>query len=270
MSELKIDRETIINKILTTLRPLNFAYALWEGGAVAYNRVDEWSDINLRVVVKDDYVEEIFNALESAMKTLSAIEYKYSLPKPTWHGHAQAFYQIANSSQYLIINCLVIKHSSSNKFLEAEVHGNVIVYFDKIFLSPQNTDSIGFLKKIQQRVKDIENRVQLTEVLINKELNRKNYIEAYDNYYRSLLDLLVEILRIRYSPYHYNFKATNISYDLPIGIVKSLKKLYFVKDEKQLEVSFKEAINWLKNELSTLNLNNIKENYFEKTNNPRR
>jgi len=265
---MEIDRETIINKFSTTLLPLNFAYAMWEGGAAAFNRVDEWSDINLSVVVNDDYVEEIFNAVDSTLKTLSTIEYKYFLPQPTWHGHAQAFYQIANSSQYLIINFLVVKHSSSYKFLEAEVHGNVVVYFDKIFLTPHNIDPKGFFKKIQQRVKDIESRVQLIEVLINKELNRKNYIEAYDNYYRSLLDLLVEILRIKYSPYHYNFKTINLSYDLPDDIVKSLKKLFFVKDEKQLEISYNEAINWLKNELRILDLNIIKEKYFEKKNNP--
>lgn len=267
---MEIQRETIINKISATLRPLNFAYAMWEGGAAAYNRVDEWSDINLSVVVNDDYVEEIFNAVDSTLKTLSTIEYKYFLPQPTWHGHAQAFYQLANSSQYLIINFLVIKHSSSNKFLEAEIHGNVVVYFDKIFLTPHNIDTKSFFKRIQQRIKDIESRLPLIEVLINKELNRKNYIEAYDNYYRSLLDFLVEILRIRYSPYHYNFKVKNIAYDLPDGIMKSLKKLFFVKDEKQLEVSYIEALNWLKNELSTLDINIIKEKYFEKTNNPRK
>lgn len=263
MSEVDIDRKTIIDKIITTLKPLNFAYAMWEGGAAAYNRVDDWSDINLNIVVNDDYVEEIFNAVDNALKSLSTIEYKYFLPQPAWHGHSQAFYQLANSSKYLIVNLLIIKHSSSNKFLETEVHGNVVVYFDKIFITPHNIDTKGFFKKIQIRIKDIENREQLIETIVNKQLNRKNYIEAFDYYYSSLLDLLVEILRIRYSPYHYNFKALNISYDLPEDVVKSLKELIFVKDEEQLEVKYNQATNWLKSELSSLDINIIKDTYFE-------
>lgn len=263
-----IERKIIINKIASTLKPLNFAYALWEGGAAAFNQVDEWSDINLYVIAKDDYVEEIFNAVDSSLESLSTIDYKYDLPQPTWHGHAQAYYHLTNSSKYLIINFLVIKHSNPNKFVESEVHGDVVVYFDKIFLIPHNLDIKGFFKKIQMRLKDIESRVQLIEVFVSKELNRKNYIEAYEYYYRSLLDLLVEILRIRYSPYHYNFKATYIAYDLPDDVVGRLKKLYFVKDGEQLEANYNEAFNWLKSELSTLDINIIKDRYFEKKNNP--
>jgi hypothetical protein len=40
-SEKKLTREVIIQALVDALKPFDYVYAFWEGGAVAFNRVDE-------------------------------------------------------------------------------------------------------------------------------------------------------------------------------------------------------------------------------------
>ena len=60
---LTLGRETIIQTLVDSLEPLNYTYALYEGGAVAFGRIDDWSDIDLYLVVDDDKVDDAFAAV---------------------------------------------------------------------------------------------------------------------------------------------------------------------------------------------------------------
>jgi predicted nucleotidyltransferase len=75
--------------IIATLEPKDFVLALWQGGSAAHGSTDEWSDIDIQVIVEDDRVEETFDIIEESLKTLSEIRFKWRVPEPTWHGHSQ-------------------------------------------------------------------------------------------------------------------------------------------------------------------------------------
>ncbi len=51
-------RESILETITATLRPLEFVLALWQGGSAAHDYTDEWSDIDIEAIVQDDHVEK--------------------------------------------------------------------------------------------------------------------------------------------------------------------------------------------------------------------
>jgi len=76
-----LSRDTVIRVLIAALEPLDYVHALWEGGAVAFNRLDEWSDIDLYLVVDDEKVEEVFSAVEEALASLSPIKQKYEVPR---------------------------------------------------------------------------------------------------------------------------------------------------------------------------------------------
>ncbi len=82
-------RDKILEKLITTLEPLDFALALWQGGSAASGYTDEWSDIDIHVIVQDNCIEETFDIVETSLKTISNITFKYRIPEPTWHGHSQ-------------------------------------------------------------------------------------------------------------------------------------------------------------------------------------
>jgi hypothetical protein len=66
----KITRKDIIDKLITGLKQKDFVYALWEGGAASFNRVDKWSDIDLYLVVKDDKVEVTYRNMKQILKDI--------------------------------------------------------------------------------------------------------------------------------------------------------------------------------------------------------
>lgn len=48
-----LDRREIISVWKKVLEPLDYVQAFWEAGAISFGRVDEWSDIDLYLVVDD-------------------------------------------------------------------------------------------------------------------------------------------------------------------------------------------------------------------------
>ena len=117
MANSGLKREEIIKALKERLEPLDFVLAMWEGGAAAFGRVDEWSDIDLQVAAQDDRVAEVLPIVEEVLLSLSPIDIKYEIPQPTWHGHAQTFYRLGNASRYLLIDFVVIKQSSPIRWI---------------------------------------------------------------------------------------------------------------------------------------------------------
>jgi predicted nucleotidyltransferase len=69
-------RQRILEVIIATLQPKDFVLALWQGGSAAHGHTDEWSDIDIQVIVEDERVQETFDILEESLKTISEIRFK--------------------------------------------------------------------------------------------------------------------------------------------------------------------------------------------------
>ncbi len=254
-----ITREEIIATLVTALKPLNYVYALWEGGSASFSRIDQWSDIDLYLVVEDEKVEDSFNSMEQNLLNLSEIELKFRLPEPTWHGHSQIFYRLKKTSPFLFLDVVVIKKSSKDKFLQFRIHGEPVVYFDKIAVvkdDPINPEY--FLNKIQARLEMLKTNFDLFQVLILKELNRGNEIEAISYYLSYTYRPLVEVLRIKFCPYHHNFHNSYIYYDLPPEVVKRLHKLNFIANSEGLRQCRAEAEVWFWEIINSINQDDLK------------
>lgn len=242
-----LTRDIVIQTLVKALKPLNYAHAFYEGGAAAFNRIDEWSDIDLYLVVDDQKVKDAFLVVDKALKSLSPIKQKLEIPQMPWPGVSQAFYKLKNTSDYLLIDFVVLKLSSQEKFLEPKMHGKVVFYFNKSGrVKPPPFDKNVFTKKVHERVKRLETRLEMFNVFVQKEINRGNYLEALDLYHAVTLATLTEALRIRYNPVHHEFKTRYIHYELPLKTVEKLKQLSFVKDEEDLQKKFREATNLCK------------------------
>ncbi len=245
--EKKVTRNTVIKTLVHAFQPLDYAHALYEGGAIAFNRLDEWSDIDLYLVVDNDKVDEAFHDAEKALKTLSLIKQKYEVKQLPWPGVSQAFYKLEGASEYLLIDFAVLKLSGPEKFLEPEIHGKPVFYFNKsnkIKAVALDRDSVN--KSLQERFVRLRDRFTMFSIFVQKEINRGNFIEALGLYYSLALGSVVDALRIKYSPFHHDFKTRYIRYELPSEIVEKLGRLYFVRDEKDLERKYREATKWFK------------------------
>src|SRR5215210_3380042 len=119
-----VTRDAIQQALREALEPLDYVYAMWEGGSAATGRSDEWSDIDLQVDAEDDRTEDVFATAEDVLRKLSPIDLVYRLPEPTWHGHSQRLYRLRDASPFLMVDFVVMRHSSKEKFLQPEIHGN--------------------------------------------------------------------------------------------------------------------------------------------------
>lgn len=241
----RLTRGVIVQTLVEALQPLDYVHAFYEGGAAAFNRIDEWSDIDLYAVVDDDKVNDTFLTVEKALKSLSIIKQKYDVPQTGWPGVFQAFYRLKNTSEYLIIDFAVLKLCSQDTFLEPEIHGDVVFLFNKKdkVKRPQ-LDRDAFIKKVCARLERLRARFDMFNSFIQKEINRGNTLEALDLYHAITLGTLVETLRIRHNPLHHDFKMRYVHYELPQETIRKLGYLHFVKDKEDLQQKYLEASNW--------------------------
>jgi len=176
---------------------------------------------------------------------LCPIEQKYEVPNLPWPGLSQAFYRLRDTSEYLIIDLVIMRLSSPDKLLESEIHGRALFYFNKSnCVKIPLLDRIQFISRLRGRLERTDRRIGMFNSFVQKEINRRNHLEAVDLYYNLVLAALVEVLRVRYNPFHYDFKLRYIHYELPQQIIQELKDLYFVKDERDLQEKYRKAISW--------------------------
>jgi predicted nucleotidyltransferase len=240
-----LDREIIIGRLATALEPLTYVHALWEGGAAAFGRLDQWSDIDLYVDVDDVSVEDAARVTEEALAYLAPIELKYLPPVPPPGNYLHLVYRLEGTPKCLLIDIAVVRHSSPDKFLEPEIHGRSRFLFNKggaIVCPP--ADRAKLAAAMRASLAKTRLRFDLLSGFVAKELARGNYVEALDIYTRLVLGSLVEALRARHDPVRYNFGPRYLRYHLPAEAVAKLEDLYFVRNPKDLEAKCARAEAW--------------------------
>jgi predicted nucleotidyltransferase len=224
-------REKILETLITALEAKDFVLAFWQGGSAAHGYTDEWSDLDIEVIVKDDEVQQTFDAVEEALQTISEISLKYRVPEPTWHGHSQTFYQLAEANPFLVIDFAVMKQSSRNDFLEVERHGNAVIAFDKANLVvPKNVNQSEHFSQMKERFTHQKKLFNFLQVFVKKEINRGHLAQAIANYQLYTLRNLVELLGMLYRPYRYDFTIKYFNRDFPPEVVARVEPLFCITD----------------------------------------
>ena len=243
----KLTRKVIVRRLIDGLKPLDYVYAFYEGGAAAFGRIDEWSDIDLYVVADKDRADDVFAQAEKALGEVSPVELKFRTPMLPWRGISQTFYRLEGTSEFLLVDLAVLECDAPEKFLEPRIHGSPVFYFNKRGgVRQPEWDENAFQEKLEGRRQTLSVRFEMFNVFVEKEIKRGNLVEAVEFYRGLVLALLVEALRLRYSPYHVEFRTRYVQYDLPHDVVERLGRLYFVKDEKDLLQKCHEAVTWFR------------------------
>lgn len=256
-----ITRDRVMKKLNEKLPPVDYIHALVESGGLAFGRVDEWSDIDLGITADDDKGAETMTLVEHALEELCPIDLKYVVPGPTWHGQEQVFYRLQNASPFLLIDLCIGKRSHMGEAMSREITGDSIIHFDKTGLarvaSFNEKDKAEFLAHLHKHLADSRVKFDLFQILIEKELNRGNLVEAQQFYFGFTLKPLLEVLHMRYYPAHYSFHFRYIYYDFPPEVAQRIEDLYFVKDRADLVNKFEQAKAWYAAAVNWLDKNPI-------------
>jgi predicted nucleotidyltransferase len=258
MPKENVSRERIVNAVVNALEPLGYVNALWEGGAVAFGRLDRWSDVDICVDAADDRVEDVFPVTEAALEALAPIELKLDVPPASTHGYVQAFYRLQGASRFLLVDLAVFKHSEPNKLLEPEIHGNSKFHFNKQgAVRIPSLDRAAFVNRMKAGVKRLLLRFDTFACFVDKEINRGNWIEAMDLYHRVILGSLMQVLRMRHHPIHYDFGTRYIHYELTPDVVRKLVDLHFVADRNDLSAKVKDAERWFRRTMGEIDVDRL-------------
>ncbi len=242
MNDYSLTRQHILDAIQNLLEPRPEVKAFWQGGAAAFDRVDEWSDLDLMVLASDDQDEAVLQLIEDKLRELSPIQSEYIFPQPTWHGHLQTLYRLENASPFLFIDLVVMKESSPKRFIERQIHGKALVHFDKgSYLKDAQVDVAAHLLMLRTRKQELEVQFEFFQELTQKELLRQNWLDALPYFQRFTLAPILELLRMQYSPGRYNFNLRYIYVDLPQEWVQRIEPLFFLQPGRDFKEKFQLA-----------------------------
>jgi hypothetical protein len=212
-----IDRNVIIDRLTEALKPLPYIYAFWLEGADANGTTDKYSDIDFWADVEDEYEDAAYEAVETALAEISPIDYKYVMN----HGHPkirQRVYHIKDTSEYLMIDfCWQLNSRAREEFIyiENDRVEAIKILFDKdnvIRYKPLNI--ADFAQYNNPRLAEAQYR-RTQHMRAEKYVRRGQYLEAYAYYNRYVLEPIIDLLRLIFTPAHADYYLVHISQHIP-------------------------------------------------------
>jgi len=238
----QLGRDAIVAAVRNAVEPLSYVIAMWEGGSAAWGREDEWSDLDLQLLVDDDRVAAAIAAVETALAALSPVEIRFEAPRPTWHGHEQVFYRLRDAGEHRIVDLAVMRRSSPRQLNERERHGERRIAFDKTGAArPVPLDLTAHARRVAERLDQLVASFPLFQSLVKKELLRGNRVAALSFYYSHTLQPLLTLLRIRHCPERFDFGPRYTAFDLPRELLARVEPLWFVADAGEIARKRSEA-----------------------------
>lgn len=220
-------RPRLIQLLTTALTNQPWVLAAWLAGSDSNRRTDQWSDIDLMMIVEDDKVEDAFALCKAAISTHAPVSLELRMPAPVWHGHDQVFWQLEGVPDWLMIDMLVMRKSSTaSRFLEAERHGTPQVLFDRAGLvRAAPIERAAHVAKVRARLDALIPRFRLLQHLVRKSVWRGDAAEASDRFMSYTLRPLVDLMRIRHCPDCFDYGMRYLRDDLPADAWKSVESL---------------------------------------------
>ncbi|MBI9030816.1 nucleotidyltransferase domain-containing protein [bacterium] len=252
-------RELICNELNDFLYQNDHVLAVWEGGSVATGFADEYSDLDLVIVVNDDYVEEMFRSLDEFINQKYRTIRKFRVPEPAWHGFSQTFYQAQDVPEYFYFDISVMKKSLEDKFLETNRHGTPKIWFEKeIFVLPVDSNQDDIDKRTKKLFQMATATDFITILEIKKGIKRGLFSEVFPLYFTFIVRHLVALLNIIHRPEKADFNLRYIYRDYPLQDYKLIEDGLQVVNISDLSLKFNlllEKYEALK--LEILNPNNV-------------
>lgn len=243
-----MERQTLIDLLHETLRPLGSVRAAFIGGSDAFGRADALSDIDLVAVVAPDDVGEVWAALEARIEALGGASAVYPVPAGLTPDFNQRFYQLRALPETLMLDIALMKPDRLHIWLDPTRHGSPVVLFDPDGLLKPTVD-VRLSPIFAERLDSLRARTRLFAHLPAKSLARGRPVEAADTYQRFLLGPLIEVLRAKHDPQRQDFGMRYLPHDLPPKLYARVEPLFFFGDPDELGERITLVRAWLESEL---------------------
>lgn len=191
--------------------------AAWEGGSAATGFLDDHSDLDLLVVLKQGVeTQPVFDAMEELFEGKWGILTRFRMPEPAWHGLSQCFYLLDKLPPLFYCDIAVTGAENPNKLTEPERHGNAVIWFDKHGVYTANPMPEEELKKLRDRMYAMATGTWWLMLMeLKKSLARDNWLSALGNYNALLGRHVVSLMNLKYRPWKADFGSRYAEREYP-------------------------------------------------------
>lgn len=210
--------------------------AVWEGGAIATGYLDEYSDLDLSIIIAEGNSSNIFAMLDKYFEKQYGILRRTRMPEPCWHGFSQCFYLLKDMPALFYCDIVVIKKDNPDKFTEPDRHGKVVIWFDKegICITEETSPEVA-IKRSGYFYNMATSTDWISIIEIKKALGRNNWLAAQRNYLQFINRHLAPLLNLEYRPSRVDFGMRYAERDYPQELVKRLDYLTRISSLEGIE-----------------------------------
>jgi tryptophanyl-tRNA synthetase len=230
------DRERIIEVIKNGFIDDENVYALWLEGADGFGRVDSFSDLDFWLDVADGLEEQTLDKCEQLLSKLGNLDFIDSVK----HADPKIFQRnmhIEEMSEFLLVDICIQSHSrgsAGSTFYTDDIAEFPLVLFDKAevvtILPPENFPSHELKPIFDRCVAKYLQRSRLTRYI-----RRGRFLESYHHFEEYVRSPIICMLRMIYTPRHYEYGYAHISRHFPKRVVEDLELLYKVSSVSEIE-----------------------------------
>lgn len=244
-----IDRSKLVEIIKPWAKSKPYICAAWEGGSAATNRLDQYSDLDLTLVVDDDKVGDAFVDFESFINQQFQIIRKYRLSEPAWHGFSQCFYQIDQLTPFLYLDIAVMKKSQPDKLMEEDRHGIAHVWFDRESIYNPSLSSIEVINnRVNKMIESIKQTDFIMFIEIEKGIERGVFLDVFPTYYSFISRHMAILLNALYRPEKVDFglRYAQLDYEkVDRELIENALKVSNIRDLNDCYIKLKSRYNIL-------------------------
>ena len=246
-------RSDVINRIRYFSETDNKILAAYESGSKATGNSDDFSDLDLVLICKEGYKENLFDKIDKYLDQKYTIIDKYRLPEPTLHKHSQTFYHLRDVPKFFYLDLVIMEESEKNHLAEIERHGNPDIWFDpQKLIQTDHIDKEAIAEKCRTIIKTIKKSYFIEIIETKKRLHRGHIIDAMITYNGLLFRRLALLLNIKYRPCKYDFSLRYSYRDYQESVNRKLKELLRYKTKDELQQGIREIEEMIEKLLSEL------------------
>jgi len=198
--------------------------AAWEGGSAATGYLDDYSDLDLLVILREGTATDpVFEAMNDLFERDWGILESFRMPEPTWHGMSQCFYMLDKMPPLFYCDIALTTEDNPHKLTEPERHGKAVIWFDNTRVYQAEPMPEAEFKQLRDRVYAMATGTWWLMLLeLKKALARDNWLAAQGNYNALLNRHLVGLMNLKYRPWKADFGSRYAERDYPEDAAKEL------------------------------------------------
>jgi hypothetical protein len=235
------ERQKIIETLRLGLLNDENICALWLEGADGLGRADNFSDLEVWIDAADGYERDALDKCGALLSQIGRINYadndSYD-PKLF-----NRVFHIEGTSEFLQIDICVQSHSRGSlgcTFYADDIAEFPLVLFDKaevVRILPPEPISVANIKPVFDKCVAKFNRRQR----LLKYIRRGKYMESLHYFEEYIRFPIVCMMRLIYTPRHYEYHYMHLSDHLPRQVVKEMEQLYKTECVDDIEFLLEKA-----------------------------